>query len=643
MKHKRLTALVLAAALVLAGCGGTKSSSGSAAASQSTGSSQNAPAIAVQKERITEQFTLEKTVRSEWGSAQKLTIHVPQLVCDSPDAEYINNELAAMYAEEYRDYESYPQAEVSQDEWCPQTYIDWDAYWYGDCVSLVVSSYYGGTDPIYSQGWCFDFAAGHKLSVTELLMRMGLDPDETQLAVYRAAIQTFDRNMVQQEYYDSLRESGMLSGMRADTLRDNGLENLTVLLKNENTVTLVAGYHTTAGSGWRPLEVELPLTPAAPAKTPVLTDTYGSVSVLLDGDIRTVTIKHTSEIIAWAEDYDIRLDGDVTLPIRNAYNNYVDVCIGELGASFHPVVYLLTEDGFVEYVDVLRCLLYGQSLLCADPIYIANNGTALALRDAEVSLLCADGTETELAPLTAEWNSLQQVDSTGSFSLGEGENWCWLDLNSGGGCQLATHNNRYFYQGAVTHPERTRETELGNLFADIFTRSLGIDIMLIGSGSIRAEKLGPIVTYGDLIEGFPYDDGVFMFKVTGQQLRQMLHYMLREEAYTGHTEFYQLPSTLRLRYDRAKGDFDYFTYCGKEVGKEIGDDALFTVGLQNYHFKNIESFFNISYETICKLQKPRSVATSCQDILMEYFREHEMVDAAVDGRMTILPSTAQTG
>ena len=50
MKHKRLTALVLAAALVLAGCGGTKSSSGSAAASQSTGSSQNAPALAVQKE-----------------------------------------------------------------------------------------------------------------------------------------------------------------------------------------------------------------------------------------------------------------------------------------------------------------------------------------------------------------------------------------------------------------------------------------------------------------------------------------------------------------------------------------------------------------------------------------------------------------
>ena len=448
MKHKRLTALVLAAALVLAGCGGTKSSSGSAAASQSTGSSQNAPALTAQKERITEQFTLEKTFRDEYGSAQKLTIHVPQLVCDSPDAAYLNDELAAKYAAEYRDYESYPQAEVPQDEWCSQTYIDWDAYWYGDCVSLVVSSYYGGTDPIYSQGWCFDFATGKLIFVTEMLQRMGLDPDEAQLAVYRAAIQTLDRNMVQQEYYDFLRESGMLSGMRADTLRDNGLENLTVLLENENTVTLVGGYHTTAGSGWRPLKVELPLTPAAPAKTPVLTDTYGSVSVLLDGDTRTVTIKRTPETIAWAEEYDIRLDGDVTLPIRNAYNNYVDVCIGGLGASFHPVVYLLTKDGVVEYVDVLHCLMFGSALVCQDPIYIANNGVALERSGKEVILHQEDGSVLELAPLTAEWNA-QEIPSeaVGAFNDMSDNQFDWMDVESNGCVQMGVQDNNVFYQG----------------------------------------------------------------------------------------------------------------------------------------------------------------------------------------------------
>ena len=463
MKYKRLAAAVLAAALWLTGCGSAAAPAAPAGSGTAAQSTADTAVQTAQKDRITEQFTLEKTIQLyEWGSAQKLTIHVPQLVCDGPDAAYLNDELAAMYAAEYRDYESYPQAEVSQDEWCPETYINWDAYWYGDCVSLVMFRYDGGTDPGYSRGWCFDFATEKQVSVTEMLQRMGLDPDAVQQQMLRGAMQTFDRHMAQGGYYEGLRSGGNLASMRMNTLENNQLDDLCLLLPEQNRLVLRGGCSSTAGSGWRQLDVEIPLQAADPQPQTVLTDTYGSASVLLDGDTRTVTIKRTPETIAWAEDYDIRLDGDVTLPIRNAYNNYVDVCIGELGASFHPVVYLLTEDGFVEYVDVLRCLLYGQILLCADPIYIANNGTALALRDAEVSLLCADGTETELAPLTAEWNSPQQVDSTGSFTLGEGENLCWLDLNSGGGCQLATHNNRYFYQGAVTYLGATPDgTALG--------------------------------------------------------------------------------------------------------------------------------------------------------------------------------------
>ena len=159
--------------------------------------------------------------------------------------------------------------------------------------------------------------------------------------------------------------------------------------------------------------------------------------------------------------------------------------------------------------------------------------------------------------------------------------------------------------------------------------------MLIGSGSIRSEKLGPVVTYADLLEGFPYDDGVYMFKVTAGQLREMLRYMVRDEAFSGHSEFYQIPSTLRFRYNRERGEFDSFTYCGKEIGREVSDDTIFTVGMQNFHFKNVEKFLKLSYETISKLQKPRCIASSCQDILMEYFGEHEWLDAVVDGRMTI--------
>lgn len=462
MKHKRLAAAVLAAALWLTGCGGAAAPAAPAGSGAASQSAADTAVRTAQKDRITEQFTLEKTIRDEYGITQKLTVHVPQLVCDSPDAAYLNDELAAMYAADFRQYEDSPDAELQQDEWSPEIYINWDAYWYGDCVSLVMFRYDGGTDPGYSRGWCFDFATEKQVSVAEMLQRMGLDPDAVQQQMLRGAMQTFDRRMAQGSYYEGLLSGGNLASMRMNTLENNQLEDLCLLLPEPDRLVLWGGCSSPAGSGWRQLEVEIPLTPAAPADTPVLTDTYGSASVQLDGDTRTVTIKRTPETIAWDADYGIRLEQDRTFPILGIYNEYVDVCIGEIGASFHPVVYLLTEDGFVEYVDVLRCLLYGQSLFCADPIYIANNGTALALRDAEVSLLCADGTETELAPLTAEWNSPQQVDSTGSFTLGEGENLCWLDLDSGGGCQLATHNNRYFYQGAVTYLGATPDgTALG--------------------------------------------------------------------------------------------------------------------------------------------------------------------------------------
>ena len=94
--------------------------------------------------------------------------------------------FAAMYAAEYKDYESYPDAEVPQGEESPQTeIINWDAYWYGDCVSLVVSSCYGSTDAPFHNGWCFDFESGNQLTATQLLQRMGADPAALEEALYR--------------------------------------------------------------------------------------------------------------------------------------------------------------------------------------------------------------------------------------------------------------------------------------------------------------------------------------------------------------------------------------------------------------------------------------------------------------------------
>ena len=184
----------------------------------------------------------------------------------------------------------------------------------------------------------------------------------------------------------------------------------------------------------------------------------------------------------------------------------------------------------------------------------------------------------------------------------------------------------------LTHPQRNTETALGNLFADIFKNSLGIDIMLLGSGSIRGEKLGPIVEYGGLTEIFPYDDGVYMLRADGRTFRQIMRYLLRDDAFLGTTEFYQLSQGLKLAYSRSNREIISLTYRGIE----IADDDIFTIGLQNYHYCNLESFFGVSFEYVKTFGTPKMISTSCLDILAEYLNSHKAVRQDVEGRLTIL-------
>ena len=447
MKHKCFATVVLAAALWLTGCGGAAAP---AAPAGSGAASQSAAAAAVQtaqKERITDQYTLEKNVSGVWGeeAVQYISVHVPQLECDSPDAAYINDELNAIYAADFREYETYEEAELPDGE-VPQIGVNWDDWWYGDCVSLVVRSRYGGTAPWRYSGWCFDFATGRQLTVAEMLQRMGLDPDTVQQQMQRQAMQTFDREMAQGAYYEGLRLGGELSQMRMDTLEYNELENLCLLLPEQNQLVLRGRYSSASEAGWQQLDMELSL---PPADTPVLTDTYDGVQVQLEGTQATITLRPAPKTDQWGTDLNVWVEQEHSYPILGAYNEYVDVCIGEQeDGFFRPVVYLLTKDGVVEYVDVLRCLLYGDAMVCQDPIYIANNGVALELCGSEVNLRRADGSVLELAPLTEEWNA-QEIPSeaVGAFNDMSDNQFDWMDVESNGCVQMGVQDNNVFYQG----------------------------------------------------------------------------------------------------------------------------------------------------------------------------------------------------
>ncbi len=453
-------ALVLAAALLLAGCGGASDAAApagpSAAADQSSDSSRRTPgaaALAAQTDRITDQFALEKNVSGVWGeeAVQCISVHVPQLECDSPDAVYINDELNAIYAADFREFENSEEAGQPGGEY-PQIGVGWDDWWYGDCVSLVVRSRYGGTAPWRYSGWCFDFATGRQLTVAEMLQRMGLDPDEVQQQVQRQAMQAFDREMAQGAYYEGLRLGGELSQMRMDTLEYNELEKLCLLLPEQNQLVLRGRYSAASEERWQQLDMEIPLqTAAQPQAQPVLTDTFDGVQVQLKGTQATITLSPAPKTATWDTELNLRLEQARTYPILGSYNEYVDVCIGQQTDSvFHPVIYLLTKDGVVEYVDVLRCLLFGNAMICQNPIYIANNGVSLERSgNSKVNLRRKDGSVLELADLSSEW-SVQDIPSsiTGSFNCANGN---WLELSSDGSVQLGVQNNSRIEQGDAAY------------------------------------------------------------------------------------------------------------------------------------------------------------------------------------------------
>ena len=185
----------------------------------------------------------------------------------------------------------------------------------------------------------------------------------------------------------------------------------------------------------------------------------------------------------------------------------------------------------------------------------------------------------------------------------------------------------------LTHPKREQETELGGLLSDALAESLGLDVMLLGSGSVRTLQMGPLVTYQDLVECFPYDDATHMLTVTGGQLKRMLQFMLRDGVWQGeHCEFYQLSKGMKVVYDIPNSTMLEFKFNDED----IDDDRLFRIGLQSFHISNFTEFFGVPFSEVEAIKKPTVVTTSTRDVLEEYLATHQHLDREIDGRLTLI-------
>lgn len=183
----------------------------------------------------------------------------------------------------------------------------------------------------------------------------------------------------------------------------------------------------------------------------------------------------------------------------------------------------------------------------------------------------------------------------------------------------------------ITHPERTIETEAGNLMADIHKEVSGVDIMFLGSGSLRKKRLGPVVSLGDLTEFYPYDDEIYVTELKGKTIKKFISNMFRN-AYIEpiSSEFYQVSYGCEFIWSMSeqkliKAELD---------GDKIKDDKKYTVGIQRYHYENVEKNLGVKKKEFDK--DIRCTATSGFQVVEEYLSTHMHMDSMVEGRLKIV-------
>ncbi len=186
---------------------------------------------------------------------------------------------------------------------------------------------------------------------------------------------------------------------------------------------------------------------------------------------------------------------------------------------------------------------------------------------------------------------------------------------------------------AYTYPKRNMETELGDLLAECMRDQLGVDLVLLGSGSIRKPSLGPLVTVRDFMEVFPFAESATRFRLTGRQLRHIVTFMLREESFADseHNEWFQFSKGFCCEFDRG----NHAVISLKMNGKEVSDEDLFTVVMQKYFFDNIGECIDFPQEEIAKNGRPVEAAAKAPNVLEEYFKDHEFLKLGGEARLII--------
>lgn len=502
---KRRCAVLLAAAMLLSAAGCAQDSkrtepSKPAASAVSETSAENVEAAeeAPQKpqpsrrfddSRISTLYDVEFSYTDPNGNKDTYFYEVPQIDDDTEGARNINEMIGYRFGylvERALDARS-------RNDFIDTSYIIWVSNWDGPLLSLQITS----SDAMYNHdvgSYHYNFATGQELSNPEMLAHLGYTDDAKVMhALERAVAQHFDT------YYGYIDpdQTAMLYMMRAQSLSNlDGLYSYYSLYpKYSHGFVATVPMYTPAGSGmyWTDVQVD-PDKRQGSGQILHGQDEWFTCDVSADG---AVTVRALTDYVTpdgamtyqtMKEWYEL---GDKTeLAVSGCYSDYIKMLMTSIGQDYAPYVFLLTENGNVEYIDVIsgaQCgtMVNGGPLFGINGIVRFETGTAYdAEYGAEYATVYGVSRDNEKFNLMeAVWNTapLSIPNMVGSF-VSE-ETGTWFEI-----CE----DQPNFYTGAYTNGQMvpaTWDSSISYLGMDDRGWICSVSLFRMDSGRTQRETL----------------------------------------------------------------------------------------------------------------------------------------------------------
>ena len=381
--------------------------------------------------RISTLYDERFTYTDPYGIEDTYFYQVPQIDDDTEGAKNINEMIGYRFGylvERALDARS-------RNDFIDTSYIIWVSNWDGPLLSLQITS----SDAMYNHdvgSYHYNFATGQELSNPEMLAHLGYTDDAKVMhALERAVAQHFDT------YYGYIDpdQTAMLYMMRAQSLSNlDGLYSYYSLYpKYSHGFVATVPMYTPAGSGmyWTDVQVD-PDKRQGSGQILHGQDEWFTCDVSADG---AVTVRALTDYVTpdgamtyqtMKEWYEL---GDKTeFAVSGCYGDYIKMLMTSIGQDYAPYVFLLTENGNVEYIDVIsgaQCgtMVNGGPLFGINGIVRFETGTAYdAEYGAEYATVYGVSRDNEKFNLMeAVWNTapLSIPNMVGSFVSEETGTW----------------------------------------------------------------------------------------------------------------------------------------------------------------------------------------------------------------------------